>query len=733
MKIYYKNFVKSFNLLHVLLIGLLLVGICCAGENYHLFEEPLLGMVKVQNDLLIGIIYALIPLLCLVGFNLLKEEKISNLDLLRNGLVLGTIGCFGVMLADGFHLFKCIILSMSLVLILIQLIIRFKFVKEDGYINSGFKNYISSLFVKFNPLTIILLGVVLGVVAILLLESNENYLSLYHTYYSSVMLVLCCLVGVVLPTVTKNNANMIDVLMISLAVAGIILFSYSNFNQYVKIKGLSFAVLLLAAVYARGINYNGSVGVSSLKLNNYYGALFTKYDVVLPFVLASMISINLLVSDIVYPIISIAVSIILFSGVLIFNKFKSSETTLSDYFLVGVTFSSIMLIPAILNISFIMQNTINLVAVILNVCLVVFAIIVNCIRVNVFGVISDVEETEEIEEETVVEVPVVEEQPVVEEVSEIIEDVVEEESLFEDEDSNDDEEDEEITEEVDEEDSQDDGSGLLSIDNVNGLSGNKNVKRKFNTKLMLANDEAKYYYSEVKNYLQLYRANGRYSTRCETYRYKGVIAKVGLAGKSIKVYLALDPSKVDSSRYNFKDVSDKKQYKEVPVMIKVKSSRGLKYFKELVDQMMSERFVKPRRKYEPIDYTVSLIPNGEAIFTELGVGDDYIYDTIHVKNVPSDLPDEIVKFLPNIQGQKIEGDMVYATIHLDTLCNHFNDGDIIDITTLKNLNLINRGNALRVKARGTLDRKLVIFADDFDADAVKMILCTNGTAVKVIR
>ena len=168
-------------------------------------------------------------------------------------------------------------------------------------------------------------------------------------------------------------------------------------------------------------------------------------------------------------------------------------------------------------------------------------------------------------------------------------------------------------------------------------------------------------------------------------------------------------------------------------MIKVKSARGLKYFKELVDLMMAKRDVKPKKKYENIDYTFMLIPNGEAIFTELGVGDDYLYENIHVKNIPSDLPDEIDKFLPNVQGEKIEEDLVYANIHLDTLCDHFNDGDVIDFTTLKNLNLITRGNALRVKARGTLDRKLVIFADEFDPDAVKMILCTNGTAVKVIR
>ena len=109
----------------------------------------------------------------------------------------------------------------------------------------------------------------------------------------------------------------------------------------------------------------------------------------------------------------------------------------------------------------------------------------------------------------------------------------------------------------------------------------KKIKRKFNNRMMFAPYETKEYYNEIKNYLEMYRAKGRNSSRCETFRYKGLVAKVALAGKSIKVCLALDPEFVaQTPKYHFKDVSDKKQYQEVPVMIKVRSARGLKYFKE---------------------------------------------------------------------------------------------------------------------------------------------------------
>ena len=251
--------------------------------------------------------------------------------------------------------------------------------------------------------------------------------------------------------------------------------------------------------------------------------------------------------------------------------------------------------------------------------------------------------------------------------------------------------------------------------------------------MMYASEEAKNYYNEIKNYLVMYRAKGRYSSRCETFRYKGLVAKVALAGKSIKVCLAIDPSSLVDTKYHFKDVSAKKQYAEVPTMIKVRSDRGLKHFKELVDMMMGARGVKVKRNFEPTDYTKSLIPNGEAILGTLGYSVDYLYNTMNVDSIPEELPDDLEQYLPKIMGDSLEEERVEAPIYLDTLCNHFVDGDEITIDVLKTLHVVTKGNVLKIKARGTLDRKLTIYADEFEPDAVKMLLCTNCTAVKIIR
>jgi len=271
----------------------------------------------------------------------------------------------------------------------------------------------------------------------------------------------------------------------------------------------------------------------------------------------------------------------------------------------------------------------------------------------------------------------------------------------------------------------------VSIIDENGEP--KKIKRKFNTRMMFAPYEAKEYYNDIKNYLVMYRATSRYSARCETFRYKGLVAKVALAGKSIKVCLAIDPTSLEGTKYNFKDVSNKKQYEEVPTMIKVRSPRGLKYFKELVDIMMATRGVNPKRNYQPTNYLPYLIPNGEAILATIGMSTDYLYSSMNVRGIPAELPDDLIEYLPVIQAEELDEEEVEATIYLDTLCNHFIDGDEITIDVLKELHIISKGNVLRIKARGTLDRKLIIYAEYFDDDAIKMLMCTNCTVVKIIR
>ena len=249
---------------------------------------------------------------------------------------------------------------------------------------------------------------------------------------------------------------------------------------------------------------------------------------------------------------------------------------------------------------------------------------------------------------------------------------------------------------------------------------------------MYALPETKDYYSEIKNYLVMYRCKGRYSSRCETFRYKGLVAKVALGGKAVKVFLAIDPTSLEGSKYHYRDMSEKKQYVEVPTMIKVRSPRGLKYFKELVDLLMAARAVKPKRGFEPTDYTADLVPNGEAILGKLGLSRDVLGKPMTVSSLPDGIPDNIEDYIPAIQGEPLEEDEQPATVYLDTLCSHFMEGEEVTIDVLKSLHVVTAGNVIHVKARGAMDRSLKIYAEYFDADALKVLMATNSTAVKVL-
>ena len=150
--------------------------------------------------------------------------------------------------------------------------------------------------------------------------------------------------------------------------------------------------------------------------------------------------------------------------------------------------------------------------------------------------------------------------------------------------------------------------------------------------------------------------------------------------------------------------------------------------------MFATRGVKPKRNYENVDYLPTLIPNGEAILATLGMSTYYLQNSMNAKGIPDEMPDNLEDYLPMIPGEELpEGEEIEATVYLDTLCNHFEDGNEVTIDVLKSLHIVTRGNVLRVKARGTLDKKLIIYAEYFDEDALKMLMCTNCTAVKVVR
>lgn len=111
------------------------------------------------------------------------------------------------------------------------------------------------------------------------------------------------------------------------------------------------------------------------------------------------------------------------------------------------------------------------------------------------------------------------------------------------------------------------------------------------------------YYNELNNFFHGYRnINIRVSSKGVSYRNgRELVSKIIIRGKTIKLFLALDVNKFDNNVYFQRDSKDVKAYAEVPFTVKVKSDRGLKNAKKLIEAMCEEKGIEKKVRVNPID------------------------------------------------------------------------------------------------------------------------------------
>jgi hypothetical protein len=145
-------------------------------------------------------------------------------------------------------------------------------------------------------------------------------------------------------------------------------------------------------------------------------------------------------------------------------------------------------------------------------------------------------------------------------------------------------------------------------------------RRSFMSRLVKSQGDVQAYYGEIKNKLLSYKGvKGRVSWGNESFnKGRTYIAKVNAKSKTLYLYLALDPATLEEGAYNFEDMSGKKKYENVPVLIKIKGPRKLKYALELIDKICNENLALPAVKnFEPTDYTLPYWPTEELVKTGL--------------------------------------------------------------------------------------------------------------------
>jgi predicted transport protein len=128
----------------------------------------------------------------------------------------------------------------------------------------------------------------------------------------------------------------------------------------------------------------------------------------------------------------------------------------------------------------------------------------------------------------------------------------------------------------------------------------------FTGRLHQAPEAVASYYSDIKNaFLRYKKVKSRISWSCDTITFgREQLAKLVLTQKTLYVYLALSPKELEGTKYFFKDESDIKKYEKVPLRVRVRSDRGVKYTIELIEKIAESKELQLAKNYEVADYTL---------------------------------------------------------------------------------------------------------------------------------
>ncbi len=309
-------------------------------------------------------------------------------------------------------------------------------------------------------------------------------------------------------------------------------------------------------------------------------------------------------------------------------------------------------------------------------------------------------------------------------------------------------EEEEITDEEDDDDVKD--QIVIEEENEQGIKILVRYKRSFMAKLIQSDDTIKDYYTLIKNYLLSYeKVRSRISWHFDSFNLgRKQLAKINIRGKTLVVYLALDPNEFKDSKYLFEDVSAYAKYAKIPMKLKVKSDRGAKYAIELITIMMEKLGCAKLSEMSEVDYRLPYEPDRPLIqrglIKVLGSGGDMDEDTEFIKaNISELIRDNVAMSEVDLIISDKEADAVtthklgthkgkMTIINIDTLSENFEDGDYIDLAAMKAKGLIPaKYGRVKVLARGYLSKSFKVEADAFSMDAVKMIILTGGEPIKL--
>ena len=321
-----------------------------------------------------------------------------------------------------------------------------------------------------------------------------------------------------------------------------------------------------------------------------------------------------------------------------------------------------------------------------------------------------VEEEHQPVEETPVEEPAPVEEPVVEEAPAPVE-IEEEEEVEEDDDSEEEEEEEEE----------------ISVKSIR-------PRYDYTTKMKLASNDLKTFYSEIKNEFYSYGMKSRISKAKENFtKGREIVARFVINGKTLKLYIALDPATLDQKYFHHKDMSEKKAVAEIPTMLQIRSKQSVSRAKELIAMLAEKIELAKKPRYKEKDFSEDLSSSELTLTQRKGYG-YLIKDEIKLEDVEQ-MPDEFAEVLADVSTDESKSmRFIKTTVTLEEIAEHFEDGDIVTIDTVRESDIgAPNANYLIVEEGQKLNKKLKVYVDEITPNALKMIALAGGEVYKIWR
>lgn len=111
----------------------------------------------------------------------------------------------------------------------------------------------------------------------------------------------------------------------------------------------------------------------------------------------------------------------------------------------------------------------------------------------------------------------------------------------------------------------------------------------FTERLLQSEQDVHDLYNELKNEILSWGVKSRISANGDTFRlHKKMYVRITVAGKSLKLYFALNPADYANTTLPIQDASNKEMYQEIPLVFKVKSGLSLRRCKDLIQDVMEK-------------------------------------------------------------------------------------------------------------------------------------------------